>query len=113
MLFAVEVALLLFSLAAVFMDKTEKRRFARRAGPGGLGVTATVTRGLTSMKMFAGVFTAAVTAVGLLVVVSEVGAGYKVAMILLDYAVLMYLFFLNSWFRNKLIGLYIRLTHEP
>jgi hypothetical protein len=37
--------------------------------------------------------------------ISEFGKGYKVVITVMDLAILLYLAFFNSWFRNKTIGL--------
>ena len=45
--------------------------------------------------------------------VAEVGFGYKSAMILADFLILSYLFFFNSWFRNRLVfRTYQRMTKD-
>lgn len=39
--------------------------------------------------------------------ISEFGKGYKVLITVVDLALLLYLTFFNSWFRNKTIGFII------
>jgi hypothetical protein len=56
------------------------------------------------MTILAGTFAATAFVVTLAVDVSAAGAGYKTSMIVLDYGVLVYLFFFNGWFRNRVIG---------
>jgi hypothetical protein len=56
------------------------------------------------MAMLAGTFAATAFVVTYAVDVSKAGEGYKTSLVVADYSVLVYLFFFNGWFRNKVIG---------
>jgi hypothetical protein len=86
---------------------------ARRLGQqGGLNAKAKVIRGERSMTILYVAYGVGTVALTLAVQVGEVVKGHKVALILFDYAVLSYLFFFNSWFRNRLLGLLGRVYED-
>ena len=75
---------------------------AWRAGRKG-AARANVKRGETSMTALYVLYGFATVALTLTVQVSTWGDGNKAGLILFDYAVVTYLFFFNSWFRNRIV----------
>lgn len=104
---AQQVALSLLCLIAIGQTLSAKRR----AGTGTRGVL-TVTRGKRRMNFLYvgyGVVTVVYT---LAIQVAEAFCGYKAMFIVLDYLAFTYLFFFNSWFRNKLFGIQARIQED-
>lgn len=102
-LVVIQGALLILLLFAIGQALRAKRR---------TGIVAVVTRGDKSMSflyVFYGVATVVYT---LITQVAEAATGYKVVIVTADYLALTYLCFFNSWFRNKLIGLYGRIQKD-
>jgi cyanate permease len=64
-----------------------------------------VARGDRSMTILYVAYAVGTVALTLTVQVAETAQGYKVALIIFDYLALCYLFFFNSWFRNRLLRL--------
>ena len=65
---------------------------------------ASIKRGEKSWNHFYlayGILSVVVTQI---ISISECGKGYKVLITVVDLAILLYLAFFNSWFRNKTIG---------
>jgi hypothetical protein len=86
--------LLLTSLAGI-----ARAAYRRRHG----GFDATVERGDQSMNGLYAMYGVATVVFALAVQVSNAATDYKVGIIVMDYAVLSYLFFFNSWFRNSIV----------
>jgi hypothetical protein len=64
----------------------------------------TVTRGDRSMSILTGVFASTVGLYVLAVDMSAVAVGHKAFLVVTDFALLIYLFLYNNWFRNLVIG---------
>lgn len=92
--------LLLVWLVAVSKDGWAWGKFRFGTGTRAKG---TALRGEPSMNFLVGVYGVATVVCALSVQVAEAFCGYKVFFILLDYVILTYLFFFNSWFRNRLL----------
>jgi hypothetical protein len=71
-----------------------------------------VARGDKSMTILYIAYALLTVAVTLTVQVADTAQGYKVAIIAFDYLVLSYLFFFNSWFRNRLLRLLGRVYED-
>ncbi|MFO1205699.1 MAG: hypothetical protein U1E63_08250 [Burkholderiales bacterium] len=67
------------------------------------GVNLTVSRGDRSLTWLYFTYATATVACGLAVQVSETIKGHKVAVVVLDYLALTYLFLFNAWFRNSVV----------
>ncbi|MCJ7650209.1 MAG: hypothetical protein MUP85_16495 [Candidatus Lokiarchaeota archaeon] len=63
----------------------------------------TVTRGDHSMNMLYIMYGTVTIVFALIVQVSEAFEGYKVLLIVINYLILTYLFFYNSWLRNRIL----------
>lgn len=72
----------------------------RRSNSGGTSASAEVVRGQTSMNAIYTVYGASIASCLVLVNNAEAFIGNKVAIIVVLFACVTYLFFLNSWFRN-------------
>ena len=101
-LFTVELLLVGFVVVSLWKEA--------RAGRRGLGLE--VKRGDASMAFLYIVYGIATVIYTLLVQIAESAQGHKVVLIVLDYGLLTYLCFFNSWFRNKLIELYIHIQKD-
>ena len=99
MLIVLHACLVAVLVTAMFGTVRARWRLTRGAVP------ATVTRGERSMTVLYVAYAVATVSLSLAVDVAQAAAGYKVAIIAFDYVVLSYLFFFNSWFRNRLLGL--------
>ena len=66
-------------------------------------------RSMNSLYVIYGFATVTVT---LAVEVSTAAVGFKTFLVLFDYIVLVYLFFFNSWFRNRLFGVLTRIRED-
>lgn len=110
------VLALLLLVALVQHVRGQRRRRRLRAGSGGArasdSASAQVVRGENSMNLLYTFYGVATLIYALTVQVAEAAQGYKVAILVTDYLSLTYLCFFNSWFRNKLIGLYIRIQKD-
>ena len=71
-----------------------------------------VARGEKSMTILYIAYALLTVAVTLTVQVADSAQGYKVAIIAFDYLALTYLFFFNSWFRNRLLRLLGRVYED-
>ena len=71
-----------------------------------------VARGEKSMTILYIAYALLTVAVTLTVQVAEAAQGYKVGLIAFDYLSLSYLFFFNSWFRNRLLRLLGRVYED-
>ena len=71
-----------------------------------------VARGEKSMTILYIAYALLTVAVTLTVQVADSAQGYKVAIIAFDYLALSYLFFFNSWFRNRLLRLLGRVYED-
>jgi len=58
-------------------------------------------RGMNAIYVMYGIATIAIT---LAVQVAETAKGCKSGLVIMDYAILTYLFFFNLWFRNTLLN---------
>ncbi len=69
------------------------------------GITVALTRGHESWSHFA--FAYGTTAVVMLEIINTTKAaeGYKTILTIADMAILLYLCFYNSWFRNQIVGI--------
>jgi hypothetical protein len=70
------------------------------------------TRGEKSLGVLYTVYGVTTIAYALIVQVADAASGYKAGIVFADYVILTYLCFFNRWFRNKIIGLYIRIQKE-
>jgi len=68
-----------------------------------------VTRGAVSKGILFTVYRVAISLCGLILQAPGAARGYSLGLALADTVVLTYLCFFNSWFSNKLIGLYTRI----
>lgn len=89
-----EAALVLFTAYAVVIDA--RNRVRERTAE----ASATVTRGNKSMAALYTVYSASVAACLVLINNASSVEGHKVALIVVDYLCITYLFFFSSWFRN-------------
>jgi len=71
-----------------------------------------VARGEKSMTILYIAYALMTVALTLTVQVADQAQGYKVALICFDYLALCYLFFFNSWFRNRLLRLLGRVYED-
>ncbi|HZN03451.1 MAG TPA: hypothetical protein VFD06_07655 [Candidatus Polarisedimenticolia bacterium] len=71
-----------------------------------------VARGDKSMTILYVAYALLTVAVTLTVQVADSAQGYKVGLIVFDYLALAYLFFFNSWFRNRLLRLLGRVYED-
>ncbi len=106
---ALQIALLLLSLVAIGQELWGKRRVGTGAG---IRATATVIRGDRSMNFLYVVYGVATVVYTLGIQVAETLHGYKVLFLVLDYLAFTYLFFFNSWFRNRLFGVQDRIQKD-
>jgi len=72
--------------------------------------SAEVVRGERSINAIYTMYAIATLAITLAVQVAETAKGYKSGIIIMDYAFLTYLFFFNSWLRNWLLTLFVRIV---
>ncbi len=63
----------------------------------------TVERGEPSMNGLFALYGVATVVFALAVQVADAASGHKTLLIVVDYGVLFYLFFFNSWFRNSIV----------
>ena len=87
---------------------TARERWRKRRG----AIQATVTRGQESMNALYVMYGVATVAYSLAVDVADFAQGHKTTIIVLDYVVLTYLFFFNSWFRNSVVFRALRRMRE-
>jgi hypothetical protein len=116
-LIAVNAVLALLLLVALVQDARGRRgRGSRGVSHGGVRVSDSASveakRGERSMNLLYTFYVVATLIYALTVQVAEAGQGYKVAILVADYVGLTYLCFFNSWFRNRLIALYIRIQTD-
>jgi cytochrome c biogenesis factor len=71
-----------------------------------------VARGEKSMTILYVAYALMTVALTATVQVADEAQGYKVALIVFDYLALCYLFFFNSWFRNRLLRLLGRVYED-
>jgi len=71
-----------------------------------------VARGDKSMTILYVAYALGTVALTLTVQVADAAQGYKVAIIVFDYLALCYLFFFNSWFRNRLLRILGRVFED-
>ena len=103
-LLLIQVALVLLVIYAIFRQWVARRREAR----GMNGVDATVIRGeigWSHLNLAHGIASILLIQV---ISVSESFKGHKVALSIADLGILIYLFFYNGWFRNKVMGYIIK-----
>jgi len=91
--------LVLCALLVVAVLGAVRRRVRRAFGHKHLKVA----RGEKSMTILYVAYALMTVAVTSTVQVADEAQGYKVGLIIFDYLVLAYLFFFNSWFRNRLL----------
>ena len=94
---AVEIILLFVLFLSMLMELV--MWIKRRRG----SVSLTVIRGDHSMNMLYIMYGTATIVFALIVQVSEAFKGYKVLLIVINYLALTYLFFYNSWLRNRIL----------
>lgn len=104
---AQQVALSLLCLIAIGQELWAKRRAST-----GTRSALTVIRGERSMNFLYVGYGVATLVYTLSIQVAEAFCGNKVIFILLDYVALTYLFFFNSWFRNKLFAIQARIQED-
>ena len=93
-------ALHLFLVGLLAAALTNTARAGWRLRQGALNPTA--VRGERSMNSLYVIYGLTTVAITLAVDVSTAGVGSKTFLVMFDYAALLYLFFFNSWFRNRL-----------
>lgn len=79
----------------------EKVRVELRKRHGGIQLT--VKRGERSMTFLYVSYGVVTIVYSLAIDVSQCAVGHKTTLIVLDYIVITYLFFFNSWFRNSIV----------
>ncbi len=79
----------------------EKVRVESRKRHGGIQLT--VKRGEKSMTFLYVSYGVVTIVYSLAIDVSQCAVGHKTTLIVLDYIVITYLFFFNSWFRNSIV----------
>ncbi len=99
----VEIILLFVFFLSILMElviriKLWIRKIKRRSGS-----TLTVRRGDHSMNFLYIMYGTATIVFALSVQVSEAFKGYKVLLVIFNYLALTYLFFFNSWLRNRIL----------
>lgn len=101
------------ALVCVVAKAQERRGAKRRAGTHtGICATPTVLRGPNSMNFLYVSYGVATVVYALATQVAEAFCGYKAVFIVLDYLAFTYLFFFNSWFRNKLFVVQQRISKD-
>lgn len=80
------------------------REIVARMNAGSGSVSATVERGEQSMRMLTGLFASSFALLVFAIDVAHSAEGAKSFLIVIDFAVLFYMFFFNNWFRNAVIG---------
>lgn len=90
-----EVALILFSLYVVYRDRQASILDQ------GAEVQAEVTRGDKSMAALHTVYGAAIASTLVLLNNTEVLAGNRVILVVINFSAFTYLFYFSSWFRNS------------
>ena len=96
---AAEIILLFVLLLSMLMELVIWIKKKRRKG----GVSLTVKRGDHSMNFLYIMYGTVTIVFALSVQVSEVFKGYKMLLVVLNYLALTYLFFFNSWLRNRIL----------
>jgi hypothetical protein len=94
---ALQITLALFALFALLLNRMQ----VRKAGCG--GVTLTVKRGDTSMRLFYGMYA---TISGLLIAIClsvDVAKNHRVLWVVMDIVLVAYVCLFNPWFRNLLL----------
>jgi hypothetical protein len=91
-------ALLAITLVAALLGTLASWLRARRGD-----AEVTVKRSDRSMTGLYVIYGFATVSLTMAIQVSTWGDGHKASLILLDYAILTYLFFFNSWFRNRVV----------
>jgi len=95
----VEIILLFVLFLSMFMELVIWIKKKRRRG----GVSLTVKRGDHSMNFLYIMYGTATIVFALSVQVSEAFKDYKVLLVVFNYLALTYLFFFNSWLRNRIL----------
>jgi len=96
---AVELILLFILFLSMLMELVIWIKKKRRRG----GSSVTVKRGDHSMNFLYIMYGTATIIFALSVQVSEAFKGYKVSLVVFNYFALTYLFFFNSWLRNRIL----------
>ena len=96
---AAEIILLFVLFLSMLMELFIWIKKKRRRG----GSSATVKRGDHSMNFLYIMYGTATIVFALSVQVSEAFKGYKVLLVVFNYLALTYLFFFNSWLRNRIL----------
>jgi hypothetical protein len=102
----IEAGLVLFAFVAVAVDLINKARSKRAE------MSATVTRGESTMNALYTFYGIATVVYSLAVDAATGLEGLKVGFIALDYLCLTYLFFFSSWFRNQIFFPLLRRVRE-
>jgi len=99
-----EASLVLVAVIAAIVDM-RLRLTSRKAE-----VSAHITRGDRSMRIFYGVYTATTVILVALALQVELAKDHRVFFVFLNVGLVAYICFLNSWFRNKLIGWIVKIS---
>lgn len=94
---AIESAILLFTLYAVFCDKRIRRNERHSSG-----VMPEVIRGEKSMRALYVVYGASVASMLVLIDNASGIDGNQVILIVLNFTCITYIFFFSTWFRNSI-----------
>ncbi len=102
-----QVAIVVFTLIAVYKDSRIRGR--EHAG----GISAEVIRGEKSMTAIYTMYGATIASFLVLIDNSSGIEGHKVILIVIDFFSVTYLYFLSTWFRNKIFyPLMERVRHD-
>jgi len=91
--------LILFGLVILAIVRTIAIKIKSRRS----NLQATVNRGPQSMSSIHAWFGITSVLFTLAIDVADALAGYKALVVLINYSLLLYLFFFNSWFRNQVL----------
>ena len=94
---AVEIILLFVFFLSILMELVMWIKRGRGS------ISLTVTRGEHSMNMLFIMYGTVTLVFALIVQVAEAFKDYKALLIVINYLILTYLFFYNSWLRNRIL----------
>ena len=95
----------IFVLLWINAERIEKKWFIRKSG-----VSATVKRGEPSIKIFFAVYAITSLIAIELISVADFLNDHQFTLMVINLTILTRLSFYNSWFRNKIVGLYMRMS---
>ena len=103
-LWVIHIILILICVFSIWENRRPPET-TEKAKPGaGMSVSEEVIRGERSMNAIYVMYGIATIAITLAVQVAEAAKGFKSGIIIMDYAILTYLFFFNSWLRDTLLS---------